>query len=51
MTANADVPAGSSTNANSSDHFNNFIYNPYAGTDFSSSAAAYLFELSYTAPF
>lgn len=51
MTASADVPAGSSTNANSSDHFNNFIYNPYAGTDFSSSAKAYLFELSYTAPF
>ncbi|MBA56731.1 MAG: aromatic hydrocarbon degradation protein [Pseudomonadales bacterium] len=51
MTASADVPAGSSTNANSSDHFNNFIYNPYAGTDFSSSAQAYLFELSYTAPF
>ncbi|MEE2733014.1 MAG: outer membrane protein transport protein [Pseudomonadota bacterium] len=51
MSAKADVPAGSSTNANSSDHFNNFIYNPYAGTDFSSSAQAYLFELSYTAPF
>ena len=51
MTASADLPAGSSTNANSSDHFNNFIYNPYAGTDFSSSAKAYLFELSYTAPF
>lgn len=49
--ASADVPAGSSTNANSSDHFNNFIYNSYAGTDFSSSMNAYLFELSYTAPF
>ena len=51
MTADAQVPAGGSTNANSSDHFNNFIYNPYAGTEFSSSATAYLFELSYTAPF
>lgn len=51
MIASADVPAGSSTNANSSDHFNNFIYNPYAGTAFSSEATAYLLELSYTAPF
>jgi long-subunit fatty acid transport protein len=51
MVASADVPAGGSTNANSSDHFNNFIYNPYAGTAFSSEASAYLFELSYTAPF
>jgi len=51
MTASAHVPAGGSTNANSSDHFNNFIYNPYAGTEFSSEATAYLLELSYTASF
>lgn len=51
MTAKAHVPAGGSTNANSSDSFSNFIYNPYAGTEFSSEATAYLLELSYTAPF
>jgi len=51
MHASADVPAGTSSNANSSDHFNNFIYNPYAGTDFSSEVNAYLLEMSYSAPF
>lgn len=51
MEAKADVPAGSSTNANSSDQFLNFIYNPYAGTDFKSEAKAVLLELSYTADF
>ncbi|WP_461423477.1 hypothetical protein, partial [Ketobacter sp.] len=29
----------------------NFIYNPYAGTDFSSQMNAYLLEVSYSAPF
>ncbi|MGC1507416.1 OmpP1/FadL family transporter [Ketobacter sp.] len=49
--AEASVPANTSTNANSSDDFNNFIYNPYAGTDFSSQMNAYLLEVSYSAPF
>lgn len=51
LRANADVPAGSSTNANSSDQANNIIYNPYAGTDFSSQVQGFLFELSYTSEF
>ncbi|MCG8313753.1 MAG: outer membrane protein transport protein [Pseudomonadales bacterium] len=49
--ASADVPANASTNANSNDDWNNFIYNPYAGTDFKSNMNAYLVELSYTASF
>ncbi len=49
--AEADVKAGESTNANSIDHFNNFIYNPYSGTDFSSYTDAYLVEFSIHAPF
>lgn len=49
--ASANVPAGTSTNGNSSDHFNNFIYNPYAGTDYASEVNAYLLEMSFTAPF
>ena len=48
--AEADVPAGTSTNANSVDQANNFLYNPYAGTDFQSEVNAYLIELSYSAP-
>lgn len=51
MKASADVPANSSTNANSSDDWNNFIYNPYAGTDFSSQVEAFLLEFSLLAPF
>ena len=51
MTADASVAAGESSNANSTDHFNNFIYNPYAGTDFSSYTDAYLVEFSIHAPF
>lgn len=49
--ASADVPAGSSTNANSNDQEHNAIYNPYAGTDFSSQVQGYLFEISYTGTF
>ena len=49
--ASADVPAGSSTNANSTDQYKNFIYNPYAGTDFKSEVNALLAELSYTTHF
>ncbi|MCG8311788.1 MAG: outer membrane protein transport protein [Pseudomonadales bacterium] len=51
LLAEADVPAGSSTNANSTDQSLNFIYNPYAGTDFSSQVQGLLFELSYTSYF
>ncbi|MCG8316298.1 MAG: outer membrane protein transport protein [Pseudomonadales bacterium] len=49
--AEANVPAGSSTNANSTDQLNNIIYNPYAGTDFSSQVEGVLFELSYTSEY
>lgn len=51
LRASANVPANTSTNANSTDDWNNFIYNPYAGTDFKSRANAYLMELSVQAPF
>lgn len=51
MRAKADVPANGSTNANSTNDWNNFIYNPYAGTDFKSSAEAFLLEFSFMAPF
>lgn len=51
MQADANVPANTSTNANSNDDWNNFIYNPYAGTDFRSAMEAYLVEVSYTANF
>ena len=51
MKAHANVPANTSTNANSTDDYNNFIYNPYAGTDFKTRAQAILAELSYTAHF
>ncbi len=49
--AEADVPAGTSTNANSVDQANNFLYNPYAGTDFKSEVTAYMVEASYTSRF
>lgn len=51
MTASADVPANTSTNANSTNDYKNFIYNPYAGTDFKTSASAAMVELSYSAYF
>ena len=51
LLAKADVPAGSSSNANSTDQATNIIYNPYAGTDFSSQVEGLLFELSYTSTF
>lgn len=47
----ADVPAGSSTNANSENQANNFLYNPYSGLNFRSEVTAYLFEASYTYQF
>lgn len=49
--AEADIPAGSSTNANSVDQYNNFLYNPYAGTDIESSVDAVLMEFGYTSIF
>lgn len=49
--ADANVPANASTNANSNNDWNNFIYNPYAGTDFKSNMTAYLVEFSYSAHF
>lgn len=51
LLADADVPAGSSTNSNSTDQLNNIIYNPYAGTDFKSQVQGLLFEVSYTSTF
>ena len=51
MKASADVPANTSTNANSTDDWNNFIYNPYAGTDFNSNVEAFLLEFSLLAQF
>lgn len=46
--AKADIPAGSSTNANSMDIANNILYNPYAGMDVKTEATAYLLESSFT---
>jgi long-subunit fatty acid transport protein len=46
--AKANIPAGSSTNANSMDIYNNILYNPYAGMDVKTEATAYLFESSFT---
>ena len=43
----AAVPAGSSTNSNSMDVYNNILYNPYSGLDIRSKVAAYLVELNY----
>ena len=51
LLAEADVPAGSSTNANSTDQATNFIYNPYAGMDFSTRVQGVLLEMSYTSQF
>lgn len=50
MEASASVAAGESTNANDINPFNNFIYNPYAGTAFSTFVKAYMVEISYQAP-
>ena len=47
LRASASVPAGTSSNANSSDQNTNIVYNPYAGTDFRSEVKACLLELSY----
>ncbi len=46
--AKADIPAGSSTNANSMDWVNNILYNPYSGMDIETEATAYLLESSFT---
>ena len=43
----ADIPAGSSTNANSKDLYTNILYNPYAGMDIKTEGTAYLFELGF----
>lgn len=45
--AQADIPAGSSTNANSLDQ-SDILYNPYSGLDVETEATAYLIEASYT---
>lgn len=50
MSGNEYVPAGSSSNANATD-IGNFIYNPYAGTNFRNSLAMYLFEIGVEAGF
>lgn len=47
----AHVPAGASTNSNSENQANNFLYNPYSGLNFDSQVTAYLFEASYTFQF
>ena len=46
-----DVPAGTSTNANSTDESINILYNPYAGIDFSGKVEGVMVELSYTSEF
>ncbi len=46
--AEADIPAGTSTNANGMNPYNNLLYNPYSGMDIKTSATAYLFESSFT---
>ncbi|HVL00603.1 MAG TPA: outer membrane protein transport protein [Dongiaceae bacterium] len=46
--AHADIPAGTSTNANSMDPYTNILYNPYSGLDIETDATAYLFESSFT---
>lgn len=48
LKAEADIPAGSSTNANSMDVYNNILYNPYSGLDVKTSVDAILIEGSYT---
>lgn len=51
LLAKADVPAGTSTNANSTDQRHNIVYNPYAGTDFTSEVKAYFATLRYQTHF
>jgi len=46
-----DVPAGTSTNANSTDETINILYNPYAGIDFTGKVEGVMVELSYTSEF
>lgn len=46
--AKADVPAGSSTNANSIDVHNNILYNPYSGIHLKSESTAFLVESAFT---
>ena len=46
--AQADIPAGSSTNANSMDPYTSLLYNPYSGMDIETEATAYLLESSFT---
>ena len=48
MRAEADIPAGSSTNSNSDDPYSNILYNPYAGMDIETSVDAILLEASYS---
>lgn len=45
--ANANIPAGTSTNSNSMDVYNNILYNPYSGLDIKTQVSAYFMELNY----
>lgn len=47
----ADVPAGTSTNANSMDTSSSFIYNPYSGLNFETKAQGLIAEINYTSAF
>lgn len=47
----ADIPAGSSTNANSMDTSSSFIYNPYSGLDIETKAQGLIAEINYTSVF
>lgn len=51
LLSKADVPAGTSTNANSMDTSTSFIYNPYSGLDFETQALGLIAEINYTTVF
>jgi long-subunit fatty acid transport protein len=51
LLASADIPAGTSTNANSMDTANSFIYNPYSGMDIETKAQGLVAEINYTTLF
>lgn len=51
LVSSIDVPAGASSNANSTDESINILYNPYAGIDFSGKVEGVMLELSYTSEF
>ncbi len=51
LLASADIPAGTSTNANSMDTASSFIYNPYSGMDIETKAQGVVAEINYTTLF